>query len=72
MDHMNIKCKFNSIFSIDAVNMYLSVKFNMIKKAAHYFFLHDTSDADRETANWCLDLIKFEMAHIFIVFEDQY
>ena len=47
---MNIKCEGNSIFSIDAVNMYPSVKFGMIEKAV-YYFLRDTSDADKEAAN---------------------
>ena len=47
---MTIKRKGNSIFSINAVDMYPSIKFGMIEKAV-YYFLRDASDADKEAVD---------------------
>jgi len=51
--------------------MYPSIKFGMIEKTV-YYFLRDVSDADKESANRCLELVKLGMAHTFITFEDTY
>ena len=51
--------------------MYPSIKFGLVEKAIHHF-LYNASNADRERAKQCLELVKFGMTQIFITFKDTY
>ena len=71
LELLGIRREAHSIISIDAKNMYPSVKFGQIKNAVN-FFLKDASDADKEIARRCLGLTKFGMANTIVTFEDQF
>ena len=71
LEALNITRSDYTIATIDAKNMYPSVKFGHIEKAVS-FFLRNASDDDKKKAGKCLDMVKFGMANTLITFEDQY
>ena len=71
LEALNITRSDYTIATIDAKNMYPSVKFGHIERAVS-FFLRNASDDDKKKAGKCLDMVKFGMANTLITFEDQY
>ena len=58
---MGLKKEEATITSVDAINMYQSIKLATIKKAVIFFARKLTSE-DKKTINLCLDLIQFGMS----------
>ena len=56
------------IASVDAINMYPSIKLATIKKAARFFARKITSEVKKKI-NLCLDLIQFGMSLTLISFD---
>mmetsp|Transcript_59900 Transcript_59900/g.71327 ORF Transcript_59900/g.71327 Transcript_59900/m.71327 type:complete len:290 (-) Transcript_59900:549-1418(-) len=61
----------HSIFSIDVINMYPSIKFSLIKKSVN-FFLRNFPVKGRGTLNTCLKLIEFGMSSMLLSFHNKY
>ena len=60
-----------TIFSVDAINMYPSIKIATSKKAVR-FFARTLTTATKNTINLCLDLIRFGMSSTLICFNGEY
>jgi len=60
-----------TIFSIDAVNMYPSVKFSMVERAVD-FFSQSLTESEKATIKRCLAMIRYGMGHTLLTFQDQY
>ena len=56
-----------TIASVDAINMYHSIKLATTKKAVR-FFARTFTLATKKTINLCLELIRFEMSSNLICF----
>ena len=59
------------IASVDATNMYPSVKLSTIKKSVR-FFTRKLTAATKKTINLCLELIRFRMSSTLISFDGEY
>ena len=59
------------IASVDAINMYPSIKLATIRKAVRYFARTLTRDT-KKTINICLNLIQFGMSSTLISFDGEY
>ena len=59
------------IASVDAINMYPSIKLATIRKAVRYFARTLTRET-KKTINLCLDLIQFGMSSTLISFDGEY
>ena len=59
------------IVSVDAINMYPSIKLATTRKAVRYFARKLNSDT-KKTINLCLDLIHFGMRSTLISFDNEY
>ena len=59
------------IASVDAINMYPSIKLSTIKKAVR-FFARTLTTATKITINLCLELILFGMSSTLICFNGEY
>ena len=57
--------------SVEAINMYPSIKLPTIKKAVIFFAIKLTV-ATRKTINYCLELIRFRMSSTLTSFEGEY
>ena len=57
--------------SVDAINMYPSIKLAMIRKAVIYFARKLTRET-KKTINLFLDLTHFRMSYTFISFDSDY
>ena len=71
LETLRIKRSQSIIFSMDAIAMYPSIKFRMIRKAVNYF-ARDLSREMQGTIQTCLDMIKFGMANTLLKFQDMY
>ena len=60
-----------AIVSVDAINMYPSIKLATIKKAVR-FFARTLTAATKKTINLCLELIRFGMSSTLICFDGDY
>ena len=60
-----------TIESVDAINMYPSIKLTTIKKAAR-FFARTITTATKKNINICLELIRFGMSSTMIFFDGEY
>ena len=60
-----------TIASVDAINMYPSIKLATINKAVIFFARKLTSEV-KKTINLCLDLIQFGMSSTLISFDGEY
>ena len=60
-----------TIASVDAINMYPSIKISTIKKAVR-FFARKLIAATKKTINLCLELIHFGMSSTLISFNREY
>ena len=60
-----------TIFLIDEILMYPSIKYRMVQKAVN-FFAHDLSREKQGTIHTCLEMIKFGMANVLFNFQDLY
>ena len=70
IEETDIRESTHTLYSMDIVKMYPSVKFRQIEKAVEYF-LRNASEEDKKQANLCLDLVRFSMANTFITFQDK-
>ena len=57
--------------SVDAINMYPSIKLATIKKAVR-FFARTLTTATKKTTNLCLEIIRFGMISTLICFDGEY
>ena len=57
-----------TIASVDAINMYPSIKLSTIKNAVR-FFVKNLNAATKKTINICLDLIPFGIRSTLITFD---
>ena len=60
-----------TISSVEAINMYPSIKIATIKKAVR-FFARTLTTATKKTINLCLELINFGMSSTLIFFDGEY
>ena len=60
-----------TIETVDAINMYLSIKLATIKKAVIFFTMKLTSEVKKKI-NLCLDIIQFGMSSTLISFNGEY
>ena len=60
-----------TITSVDAINMYPSIKLATIKKAVRFVARKLTSET-KKTINLCLDLIQFGMSSNLVSFDGEY
>lgn len=60
-----------TVASFDAVDMYPSIKFHLVKKAIKYF-ARSLGKEDRDTIDWCLEMIKFGMSKTLLTFIDKF
>ena len=60
-----------TIASVDAINMYPSIKLSSIKKAVRFFARTLTTET-KKTINICLELIRFVMSSTLICFDGDY
>ena len=60
-----------TIASVDAVNMYPSIKLTTIRKAVS-FFSRKLTAATKKTVNLCLELNRFGMRSTLISFNGEY
>ena len=60
-----------TIVSVDAINIYPSIKLATIKKAVR-FFERTLTTATKKTINLCLELIRFGMSSTLICFDGEY
>ena len=68
---MDINQEQVTVASFDAVMMYSSIKFHLVKKAVHYF-ARNLSIEDQNTIKCCLKMIKFGMSKTLITFVDKF
>ena len=68
---MKIKRDEGTIVSVDAIDMYLSIKLSTIKKAVR-FFTRKLTAATKKNINQCLELIRFGMSSTLISFDCKY
>ena len=59
------------IVSVNAINMYPSIKLSTIKKVVR-FFARTLTTATKKTINLCLELIRFVMSSTLICFDGEY
>ena len=71
LERLSINRSDYTIFSMDAISMYPSVKFSMVKLAVP-FFARDLKPHEKTTINRCLDMIRFGMGHTLLNFQDEY
>ena len=71
LERLSINRSDYTIFSMDAISMYPSVKFSMVKLAVA-FFARDLKPHEKTTINRCLDMIRFGMGHTLLNFQDEY
>ena len=60
-----------TIASVGAINVYLSIKLETIKKAVR-FFARTLTTATKKTINICLELVRFGMISTLICFDGEY
>ena len=60
-----------TIASVDAINMYPSIKLVTIRKLVR-FYTRKLTAATKKTINLCLELIHFGMSSILISFDGEY
>ena len=60
-----------TIESVDAINIYPSIKLATIKKAVR-FFARTLTTATKKTINLCLEIIHFGMRSTLISFDGKY
>ena len=60
-----------TIVSIDAVAMYSSIKFHLVKKTISYF-TRNLPKSQQSTLKLCLKLIAFGMSSTLLAFEEKY
>ena len=60
-----------TIASVDAINMYPSIKLSTIKNAVR-FFTRKITTATKKTINICLDLINFGISYTLTYFDGDY
>ena len=60
-----------TISSVNAINIYPSIKISPIKKAVR-LFARKVTTATKKTINLCLDLISFRMSSTLIYFDGYY
>ena len=68
---MKIKRDEVTIASVDAINMYPSIKLATIRKAVIFFAKKLTAET-KKTINLCLELIHFGMSSTLISFDGEY
>ena len=71
IEELKIKKDEVTIASVDAINMYPSIKLAAIRKAV-IFFARKLTAATKKTINLCLELIHFEMSSTLISFDGKY
>ena len=59
------------LFSVDAINMYLSIKLSIIKKAVR-LFTRKLTTVTKKTINLCMELIRFGMSSTLIYSGGEY
>ena len=70
-EEIGLKREEVTITSVDAINMYPSIKLETIKKVVRYLARTLTIDT-KKTINLCLDLIQFGMSSTLIFFDGEY
>ena len=70
LEYMGLKKEEFMIASVDATNMYPSIKLRTIKKAVIFFARKLTSET-KKTINFCLDLIQFGMSSTLFYFDGE-
>ena len=71
LEELEVKRDEVMIASVDAINLYTSIKLSTIKKAVRLFARKFTSETNK-TINVCLDLILFGMSSTPISFDGEY
>ena len=71
MEELGLRKEEVKITSVDAINMYPSIKLATIKKASRFFARKLTSEV-KKIINICLDLIQFGMNSTLISFHGEY
>ena len=71
MEKLGLKKEEVTIASVDAINMYPSIKLATIKKEVIFFAKKLTIEV-KKTINLCLDLIQFGMSSTLISFNGDY
>ena len=71
LEELVLKREEATIASVDAINMYPSIKLATIRKGVRYFERKLTRDT-KKTINLCLDLIHFGMSSTLISFYSEY
>ena len=68
LEELGLRKEEVTIASVDAINMYPSIKLATIKKAVRFFARKLTSEV-KKTINLCLDIIQFGMSWTLISFD---
>ena len=68
---IKINKKTHTIVSLDAINMYPSITFEMVKKAVYYFG-SKLPAIEKENIEKCLEMIDFGMGNTLLTFRDKY
>ena len=71
LEELGVKREEVTIASVDAINMYPSIKLVTIRKAVRYFARKITKET-KKTINLCLELIHFGMSFTLISFDGEY
>ena len=71
LEEMGLNKEEVAIASMDAINMYSSIKLATIKKAVRFFARKLTSET-KKTINLCLDIIQFGISSALISFDEEY
>ena len=71
LEELEVKREEVTIWSLDAINMYPSIKLSTIKKVV-IFFSRKLTAATKKTTNLRLELIRFGMGSTLISFDGDY
>ena len=71
IEKLDLKKNSTTTISLDAVAMYPSITFAMVKRAIKFYALK-LKKCDKDTIKQCLEMIKFGMGNTLITFIDKY
>ena len=71
IEELKIKRDGATIVSVDAINMYPSIKLSTIKKVVIFFAMKVTT-ATKKNINLCLELVRFGMSSTLVSFDGKY
>ena len=71
LEGLNIRCNFDTVVSFDAVNMYPSITFAMVRRAVT-FFANSLPQREKRSIALCLKFIRYAMGHTLLTFQGEY